>query len=140
PTMVHLVDEVLRDREHYRAAPAVQLLFHGIDCGLYRRLDVRRFGRPLCEPADRFGHVDLLEALPAARAALDLADEREHRARIGERGVDAYGEIRAADGARAEAGCGATGQLGVRLGHERCRALVPCRDDVDADRLEALEE
>ena len=54
--------------------------------------------------------------------------------------MDADREVRAADGTRAEAGRGASGQLGVRLGHERGGALVPCRDDVDANGLEALEE
>src|SRR6185295_15375824 len=95
---------------------------------------------PLGETADRVGDVDLLEALPAARGALDLADEGEHRARVGEGGVDPDGQVRSADGARAEARGGPACELRVRLGHERGGALVPSRDDIDPDRLEALEQ
>ena len=75
--------------------------------------------------------------------ALDLADDREHRCRVLQRGVDPDRQVGRPDRARPEAGRRSAGQLSVGLGHERGRALVPGRDDADpgvAERLEDAEE
>ena len=98
---------------------------------------------PLREAADRADEVDLLERLAAREPAVDVADDDEHRRRVGGGGVDADGEVRGADGARAEAQRGAAGQLAVGLGGEGGGALVAGGDDPDAgggERVEDAEE
>ena len=71
--------------------------------------------------------------------AVDLADEDEHRRRVGGRRVDADREVRGADRARPEAGRGPPGELAVGLGRERGATLVPRGDDPDPGRLEGVE-
>ena len=85
--------------------------------------------RPLGQPPDGVDEVDLLERLAAADGAVDLADEGEHRRRIGGRRVDADREVRGADRARPEARRGPPRQLAVGLGRERRATLVARGDD-----------
>ena len=138
-----LVEEVLRQRQQHRTGPAGQRLADGLGHDRRDVLGAARLGRPLGQPAERRDLVDLLERLAAEEVALDLADEREHRARVLPRRVDPDGEIGGADRARREARGRPTGQLPVGLGHERGAALVPRRDDPDpgvAERVEQAEE
>ncbi len=99
-----------------------------------------RLRGPLGEAADRRDLVDLLERLVAAVGSLDLADDREHRRRILAGRVDPDREVGGPDRARAETHRGPPGQLGMRLGHERRRALVARRDDADAGIAERIEQ
>ena len=135
-----LVEQVLRERQEDRARTAGQRLLGGLG---HHRDDVGRgprFGGPLGEPAERPDLVDLLERLAALVRPLDLADDREHRGRVLARRVDADRQVRAADGARAEADRRATGQLPVGLGHERGGAFVARPDDADPGALERVEQ
>ncbi len=138
-----LVEQVLRQRQQDRARSAGEGLADGLRHDPRDVLGAARLRRPLGEAADRRDLVDLLEGLAALERALDLADQREHRAGILAGGVDPDGQVGAADGAGAEAGSGAARQLPVRLGHERGTALVAGRHDPDprvGERVEEAEE
>ena len=65
-----------------------------------------RLDGPLGEPAEGRDLVDLLERLPAAERALDLADDREHRRRVLARRVDADREVGGAHRPGPEAAAG----------------------------------
>ena len=99
-----LVEEVLRQRDQDRARAAGQRFAHGLGHGRGDVLGTPRLDRPLREATERRDLVDLLERFPAEEGALDLADEREHRARVLPGGVDADREVGAADRPRRQAG------------------------------------
>ena len=135
-----LVEEVLGQREQDRARPAAERLADRFGHRVRDLVGGVRFGGPLGEPAERRDLVDLLEGLAPEEGALDLADRHEHRGRVLARGVDADGEVRATDRARPERDRRASGQLAVRFGHERGRALVTRGDDPDPGALEGVEQ
>ena len=54
--------------------------------------------------------------------------------------MDADPEVGATDRTGAERHRGPAGQLAMRLGHERGRAFVACRDDADPGALEGIEQ
>ena len=135
-----LVEQVLGKRQQDRAGPAAEGLLDGFRERARKLVDGSRLGAPLGKPPEGLGLVDLLECLPAAIVSLDLADDREHRCRVLQRGVDPDRQVGRPNRARPEAGRRSAGQLSVGLGHERCRALVPGRDDADPDVAERLED
>ena len=138
-----LVEQVLRQRQEDRPGTAGQRLADGLRHDARDVLGAARLRRPLGEAADGRDLVDLLERLAALERALDLADEREHRAGVLAGGVDPDGQVGAADGPGAEAGGRAAGQLPVGLGHERRTALVAGGHDPDprvGERVEQPEE
>ena len=135
-----LIEQVLRERQQDRPGPPAERLADGLG---HDRGDVRRLaglGGPFRQPADGRDRLDLLERLVPAMRVLDLADDREHRGRVLAGRVDADGEIRGPDAARAEADGGSTRELAVGLGHERGAALVAGGDDADAGITERVEE
>lgn len=135
----HLVEQVLGERQEHRTRPATERLAYGLGKDVHQLLDGARLDGPLRELAERTGLIDLLEGLPAAIPALDLADEDEQRGRVLFRGMDADGHVRGADGASSQAYRGPAGQLAVGLGHERRSAFVACGDDPDPCTLEGVE-
>ena len=135
-----LVEEVLGQRQQDRSGSSAERLADRLVHDGRDLVRGRRLGGPLGEPAERRDLVDLLERLAPEVRALDLADEREHRARVLAGRVDPDREVRAADGPRREARRRSAGQLAVGLGHERRGALVAGRDDADPDVAERIEQ
>ncbi len=81
------------------------------------------------------GEVDLLEALAAAVAARDVADEEDHRGRILEGDMDPAAGVGRAGAAGDEGDAGAAGHLAVGVGHVRDPALLPADDGLDLARV-----
>jgi len=135
-----LIKQILGKREQDGSGPTrSELAERGLDGGRHRRW-IADFGGPLGEPPECSRHVDLLECLAAPKPPLHLADDGDHRARIGAGGVHRDGEVGGADGARHESDGRTPCELPVRLGHEAGAILVPGRDDADALRGKRLKQ
>src|SRR5258706_15423279 len=77
-------------------------------------IDLRR---PFGDRAEHLTVVDFLECLAVRHLATDLADQKDHRCRILERGVDADGSMAGAGTSRHQAEARLAGELAVSLGH-----------------------
>ena len=135
-----LVKDLLRDRHDDRTRASRDRMtdrFGDRRLRAGRRVDV---DRPLGQTADRPDDVRFLERLASAVRPVDPADDREHRARVGPRGVDPDGEIGGTHGARREGHGGPAGQLAMGLGHECRAALVTGRDHADPHGRQRIEE
>ncbi len=116
---------VLRQRQHHRARPSVHR-------GGIGARDIFRDTRGIVDPrrpfAQRREHrleVDLLKGFAVAGAAIDIADEQDHRLRVLHRDMHADRGIGRARAARDEGDAGPPRQRAVGTGHERRTAL--CR-------------
>ena len=130
-----LAEDVLRQHEHGRAwCPRLG----GADRARDELLGAARVVQhpdPLREAAEHLQAVELLEDVLADLRPAHVADEEEERRGVLRRRVDADARVRRARAAVDEADAGPAGQLRIRHGHERRRALVAGRNHVDLRRV-----
>lgn len=91
---------------------------------------------PFGERGEHRGEVDFLERLAIAGAAIDIADEEDHRLRILAGHMDADRRVGGAGAARDEGDAGAVRERAIGAGHERDAAFLAARDDVDRGRID----
>ena len=135
-----LVEQVLGQRQDDRTGPSAERLAACLGHRLGHLVGRAGLRGPLGKAAERGDLVDLLERLETLDVPADLADEHEHRRRILASRVDPDAEVRATRRTRRQARGGPSGELSVRLCHERRRTLVAGRDDADPGALECVEE
>ncbi len=126
---------VLGQRQHHRPGPPARRGRPGardIFGDAPRVLDP---ARPFGERGEHRGEIDFLERLAIARAAIDVADEQDHRHRILHRDMDADARVGRAGPARDEGDARPPGQRPVGAGHERRPALLPAGDEIDRGRV-----
>ena len=92
-------------------------------------------GGPFGDRAEKGREVDFLEAFAVLVAAVEVADEQDHRGRILEGDVDSGGGVGGARAAGDEGDAGAAGQLAVGLGHVGDAAFLAADHDVDFGRV-----
>ena len=92
--------------------------------------------RPFGDRREQGGEVDLLESLPVAVAASDVADEQDHRSRILERDMDSAAGVGRPRPASDEGDAGAAGHFAVGIGHVGDPALLTADGEVDFWRIE----
>ena len=104
----------------------------------------RRLDRPLGNRPEGVRQLGFLEGFAVPVGRRNLAEQREHRARILMRGMNPDGEVAAADHARTHAHGGTPSEFAERLGHEGGAALVSGGDHTDAgcviERIEQAEK
>ena len=84
---------------------------------------------PLRKRREHLPEVDLLKALAVEEAALCLADEQDHRARILPCDMNARTRIRGAGSSRDHANSRLPGELAIGLGHHSGAALLAAGDE-----------
>ena len=124
-----LAQHVLRQSQNHGAGPSRNR-------DMKRAAHIFRDARGVLDLRGPFGQrrehvpeVDLLKALAVEEAALCLADEQDHRARILPCDMDARTRIRGAGAARDHANSGLPGELAIGLGHHRGAALLAAGDE-----------
>ena len=129
---LHLVQQhVLRQRQHHRPRPPVHRGSIGARDILGDAPGVVDPGGPFRNRRELRREVDLLERLAVAGAAIDVADEQDHRLRGLLRDMDADGGVGRARAARDEGYARPMRQRAVSAGHERRAAFLPAGDDLD---------
>ena len=133
----HLIEQhVLGQRQHHRAGAPVHRHSIGardIFWDAPRIVDPRR---PFGDGREHCGEIHLLERLAIARAAIDVADEQDHRLRILHRDMDANRRIGRARPAGDEGDPRPVRQRAVGARHEGDATLLPAGDDVDFGRID----
>jgi hypothetical protein len=125
-------EHVLRQREDHGAAASGSRDLEGARDEFGNARAVVDAVGPLGERREHRAEVDLLEGLAPAEVGAHVADEKDHRRRILERGVHPDRGVRCARAARREADAGTIGELAVRFGHVGRARLVAAGDEPQA--------
>jgi len=132
-------EHVLGQRQHHRPRPAGGRRGEGARQVLGDPVGAVDLGDPFRERGEHPPVIDLLERLAVGLVGGDLADQKDQRRRVLERGVDADRGVRRARPARHEADPGPARQLAVGVGHVRGAGLVPADDQPDRRVVERVE-
>jgi hypothetical protein len=128
-------EHVLRERQHNRARAARRGALEG---AMHEFGDARGgfdFGHPFGERREHLAEFHFLKGLAAARAALYLADEEDHRGGVLKRGVNADAGMGSAGTAGHHAYAGPAGELAIGFGHVGGGAFMFGDDDLDFGRV-----
>ncbi len=135
----HGAQHILGQRQHHRAGAARGGHGKGAADVFGQALGLDDLDGPFGEATKDLAIVDLLKGLAVAVAAVDLADEEDHRRRILPGDVDTRGGIGGAGAAGDEGHAGGSGHLAMCLGHHRRAAFVAADDILDTALIEAVE-
>ena len=92
-------------------------------------------GHPLGHAAEHLPVVDLLEGVALAAAAVDLADEQDHRHAVLLGDVDAGAGVGGTGAAGDHGDAGPSGELAPGCRHHRRAALLTADDEADLGRV-----
>ena len=130
-----LDQHVLGQRQHDRPGPAGR---GGGEGAVDELRDARRvldLGHPLRHAAEHAAVVDLLEGVALAAAAVDLADEQDHRHAVLLGDVHAGAGVGGAGAAGDHGDAGPAGELALGGRHHRRPALLAADDEADLGRV-----
>src|SRR3569623_2015886 len=126
-----LFQHVAGQRQHYRSRASRSRDLKSARHEFGYALRIVDLGHPFRQRREHLPVFHFLKRFAAAKRAVDLPDEENHRRRILHRGMHADARMRGARPARDEADAGAAGQLAVGFGHVGGRAFMS--GDYDAD-------
>ena len=130
-----VAQHVLGQREHHRAGTAGGRDAAGAGDIFGDAASIVDPRRPFGDRREEGREVDFLEAFAVAVAAVDVADEQDHRCRILEGDMDADAGVGRAGAAGDEGDARAAGHLAVGVGHVGDPAFLAADDGLDLRRV-----
>ncbi len=128
-------EQIFAQRNDDRARPPRHGQAGGAQRELAQPVGARRLDRPFGDRREYVRKFGFLEGLTMALPRRHLTHQRQHRAGVLLRGVDADCQVAGADHARAHAHRWPAGELAKGFGHEGGAALVSGGDDADLRRV-----